>query len=97
MKSEFTTGSYTAERDFLTTTSVRYRIIIDVDELAGTSYHAQVYTRETETDSWGLMGGLAAEAADANGVFEFDRSRYVKVEITITGGDVPNGVIGYVV
>lgn len=97
MKSEFVPGTYTAERDFLVAGTVPYRIVIDVDELSGTSYHVEVYTRETEMDGWWDIGGFGAEAAEVDGTFDFERTRYVKIEMTVTGGDLPNGVIGYAI
>jgi hypothetical protein len=74
---------------------VPYQFTIDVDELAGTTYHAEFYTRETETDGWWSVGGLGAEAADTDGHLTMERYRYVKVVIDITGGEFPSGVIGY--
>lgn len=101
MKSEFVAGTYTTERDFLVAGSRRYRIVIDVDELAGTDYQLDVWSRETETDSWGdddkPLIGMGATAADANGILEFDCLRYLRLRMIVTGGDVPNGVIGYAV
>lgn len=97
LKSDFTTGTYTTEKDFLVAGTVPYQIVIDVDEMAGTSYHIEVYTRETETDGWWDIGGIGAEAAESDGTFSFERTRYVRLEMTVTGGDVPNGVIGYAI
>lgn len=94
-KMEFGTGTYESIRDFGVAEQVSYMVVIDVDELAATSYLANFYTRETESDSWGLMNTLSAEEADTNGYAAFVRSRYVKVEITITGGTFPSGVFGY--
>lgn len=63
--------------------------------MASTSYQCDAYTRETEADGWQLMGGMGAEAADSNGMLSFVRSRYVKVIVTVTGGEFPSGVFGY--
>lgn len=97
LKSDFTTGTYTTEKDFQAAGMVPYQIVIDVDEMSGTSYHVEVYTRETTTDAWWDIGGTGAEAAESDGTFSFERARYVKLEMTVTGGDVPNGVIGYAI
>lgn len=94
-KMEFGTGTYESIRDFGIAEQVQYTMVIDVDELAATSYLANFYTRETDSDSWGLVNTLSAEEADTNGYAGFVRSRFVKVEITITGGSFPSGVFGY--
>jgi hypothetical protein len=97
LKTDFAAGTYEAEIDFLVAGLVNYRIIIDVDELSATSYQADVYTRETDTDGWWLIGGIGAEAADTNGIFDVERYRYLKVIVTVTGGEFPSGVFGYAI
>lgn len=67
---------------------------VDVDELADTSFQADVYTRETETDGWWLIGGTGANAVSDSATFPFQRYRYVRVIITITGSDLFAGVTG---
>lgn len=69
---------------------------LDVDELAGTTFQVDWYTRETETDGWGqAINGHGAIAVNTEGLVSFDRFRHVKVEITITGTDLPAGVVSY--
>lgn len=69
---------------------------LDVDELAGTTFQVDWYTRETETDTWGqAINGHGAVAVNTDGLASFDRFRYVKVEIAITGSDLPAGVVSY--
>lgn len=95
MKADFAAGTYQVERDFGDTGLIDYRITIDVDELADTTYQADVYSRETVTDEWQLMGGMGAIAADTNGIFSFQRYRYLKLVVTVTGGEFPSGVFGH--
>ena len=69
---------------------------IDVEELSGTSYQSDVYTRETDTDAWWLIGGMGSSAVDNQGLFTFQRYRYVKVVVTTTGGsEFESGAIVY--
>lgn len=95
VKTDFSAGTYTVEHDFGQAGQVNYRIIVDVDELAETTYQADVYTREDVTDEWQLMGGMGAIAADTNGIFTFVRSRYLKITVTVTGGEFPSGIFGF--
>jgi hypothetical protein len=97
LKIDYEAGTYEAVKDFGVAGSVPYRIIIDVDELAGTTYQAEVYTRETETDGWWDIGGSGAEAANSDSTFTIERYRYVKLSGTFSGGTFAVGVIGYAV
>lgn len=68
---------------------------VDVEELSGTSYQADVYTRESDTDGWWLIGGTGSTAVDSLAYFSFQRYRYVKVVVTTTGSDFESGVVAY--
>lgn len=70
-------------------------MVVDVDELSGTSFRSDAYTRETETDSWALMGGVGSDAVDTRAQFNFKRFRYVRVIVTATGSAFAAGVTGY--
>jgi hypothetical protein len=92
MKIDYSTGSYESIRDLGTAGQADCTVNVDVDEIASTSYRADFYTRETETDAWQLMGGLGSDAVDTNALFRFVRSRYVKTIVTITGDEISSGV-----
>jgi hypothetical protein len=95
-KDEMVAGVGTTDHDFGDTGAQPCVINFDVDELADTSFHVDVYTRETETDGWWHIGGSGANAVNLeNSTFSFERYRYVRVIITVTGSDLPAGVTGY--
>jgi hypothetical protein len=94
-KDELVAGAGTTDHDFADTGAQECAVVIDVDELAATSFQADVYTRETETDSWGHIGGFGADAVETQGAFRFERFRYVRVIVTVTGNDLVGGVTGY--
>ena len=94
-KDELIAGTGTTDHDFADTGAQECSVIIDVDELASTSFQANVYTRETERDAWALMGGFGCNAVDTQGGFRFQRFRYVRVVVTVTGNDLVGGVTGY--
>lgn len=94
-KDELVAGAGTTEHDFADTGAQECSVLIDVDELASTSFQTDVYTRETETDAWQLMGGFGCNAVDTQGGFRFERFRYVRVVVTVTGNDLIGGVMGY--
>ena len=83
------------ERDFALAGEIDYMSMVDVAELSGTTYLADFYTRETDTDQWQHMGGVGAEGVDTNAIISFPRLRYVKVIITVTGDTFESGVVGY--
>jgi len=97
LKIDYAAGTYETIKDFGVAGAVPYRLIFDVDELAGTVYQAEVYTRETETDAWWDIGGSGAEAANSDSTFTIERYRYVKVSGTFSGGVFAAGVIGYAI
>lgn len=95
MKVDYAAGSYESIKDFGVAGQADYVVNIDVDELSGASYRVDIYTRETETDGWWLIGGIGSEAVDTSSMLSLQRYRYVKTVVTTTGGDNPAGVIGY--
>lgn len=95
MKAEVSDGVFEAIHDFGVAEQVGFAGEIDVDELASTAYHAEFYTRETETDAWQPMGGIACDAVDTRATVRFTRSRYVKVVATVSGSELPAGTVGY--
>jgi hypothetical protein len=94
-KAELIAGVGTTDHDYGDTGAQDCTVVLDVDELASTAFQADVYTRETETDGWSLMGGFGCEAVDTQGYFSFQRFRYVRVIVTVTGSDLVGGVTGY--
>jgi hypothetical protein len=97
LKVDTAAGTYETIKDFGVAGSVPYRLSFDVDELAGTTYQGEVYTRETDTDAWWDIGGSGSIAANSDSTFTIDRYRYVKVSGTFSGGDFAAGVIGYAI
>jgi hypothetical protein len=94
-RDEFSAGIGTTEHDFGDTGLQDFVVYVNGDELAGTSFQVDVYTRETDTDGWWLIGGTGADAVSTSATFPFQRYRYVKVIITITGSSLPADVTGY--
>lgn len=93
-KQELTAGVFEVERDFGQAGQVSFVGQLDVDEFSGTTFQVNWYTRETETDTWGQpINGHGAIAVNTDSLVSFDRSRYVKAQITITGTDLPAGVV----
>jgi hypothetical protein len=88
-------GVGVTERDFWDTGPADCVINIDIDELSGTSFRANVYTRSTDSDGWWLIGGFGSDAVDSISTFSFQRLRYVRVELITTGADLPAGVTGF--
>lgn len=82
------------EHDFGDTGLQDFAVYVDADELADTSIQIDVYTRETDTDGWWLIGGTGANAVNSSATFPFQRYRYVRVIITTTGSDLFAGVTG---
>jgi hypothetical protein len=95
LKIDYAAGSYESIKDFGVAGQVEYSVILDADELASTEYQVDVYTRETDTDSWERMNGGSSVAIDTSSVLTFTRSRYVRTVVTVTGGEFPSGVAGY--
>lgn len=95
VRADLSSGTYSIERDFQIAGQVDFTVVVDVEELSSTSYQSDFYTRETESDSWQLMGGIGSDAVDTSAIFNFTRSRYVKIDVTTTGSDFESGVVGY--
>ena len=71
-------------------------VVVDVEELARTSYLAQVYIKEAESDVWQLITGAGSDSVDTNALLSVQGVfRYVKVEVTTTGDVFESGVVGY--
>lgn len=98
VRADLSVGSYSIVKDLGSNAQRDYQVIIDVEELASTSYRADVFIRETETDGWGdepVIGG-GADAVDANLILQLQATfRYVKVDVTTTGDVFESGVVGY--
>lgn len=71
--------------------------MVDVEELADTSFHARGYVRETETDSWQELNGAGSSAVDTNASFLLEGVfRYVRITVTTTGStDFESGILAY--
>lgn len=71
--------------------------MVDVEELAGTSFHARGSVRETETDSWQELNGAGSSAVDTNASFLLEGVfRYVQIVVSTTGSsEFESGVVGY--
>lgn len=97
VRADLAAGTFVAERDLGTNEQRDYKIVIDVEEMSGTSYLAEAYARETETDSWALLNSVGAEAVDANAVMQISGTfRHVKIAVTVTGGSsFESGVVGF--
>lgn len=97
MRADLSVGSYSIERDLGGNAQRDYMVVIDVEELAGVSYRAEVRARETETDSWGdPLNGISADAVDTNAIVQIQGTfRYVKVDVITTGDVFESGVVGY--
>lgn len=97
MRADLSVGSYSIIKDLGENAQRDYAIIVDVEELAATSYEANVFIRETETDGWGepSIGG-GSSAVDTNLILQLQATfRYVRVDVTTTGDVFESGVIGY--
>lgn len=97
MRADLSVGSYSITKDLGENAQRDYAITIDVEELSGTSYRAEVRARETETDGWGdPLIGASADAVDTNAVLQIQGTfRYVKVDVITTGDTFESGVVGY--
>lgn len=97
MRADLSIGSYSITKDLGSNAQRDYLIVVDVEELSGTSYHAEVFARETETDGWGQpLIGASVEAVDTNACLQIQGTfRYVRVDVTITGDVFESGVVGY--
>lgn len=94
-KVDLSSGSYTIEHDFGVAEQVEFTALVDVEELASTSYQCDFYTRETDADGWQLMGGVGSDAVDTNASFSFTRSRYICIVVTTTGSEFESAAVGY--
>lgn len=97
VRADLEAGTFSAERDLRVNEQRTYLIAIDVEEMSGTSYLAEAWARETETDSWQLWNSVGAESVDSTATMEISGVfRYAKVVVTVTGGSTfESGVVGY--
>lgn len=96
MRADLSVGSYTITKDLGSNAQRDYMIVVDVEELASTSYLAQVYIRESESDDWQLVSGTGSDSVDMNALLTVQGTfRYVKVDVTTTGDVFESGVVGY--
>lgn len=96
MRADLSAGTYTIQHDLASNEQRSLTVIVDVEELADTSFHARGYVRETETDSWQELSGAGSSAVDTNASFLLEGVfRYVRVIVTATGSsDFESGVMG---
>lgn len=96
VRADLSVGSYSTIKDLGSNAQRDYVVVVDVEELASTSYLAQVYIRETESDDWQLVTGTGSDSADMNALLTVQGTfRYVKVNVTTTGDVFESGVVAY--
>lgn len=97
VRADLQAGTFSAERDLRTNEFRSYLIAVDVEEMSGTSYLAQAFIRETETDSWQLSTGVGSESVETTAYMNLSNTfRYVRIEVTVSGGTTfESGVVGY--
>lgn len=97
VRADLEAGTFSAERDLRINEQRTYLFAIDVEEMSGTSYLAEAYARESETDSWQLWNSVGSEAVDTTAYMQISGVfRYAKVVATLTGGSTfESGVVGY--
>lgn len=96
MRADLSVGSYSVIKDLGSNTQRDYMVVVDCEELSGTTAHAEAYIRESESDAWGApVTGVKVEAVDTNAYLQLQGTfRYVKVDITTTGDVFESGVVG---
>lgn len=97
-RADLSAGAYTIEHDLGSNEQRSLMVMVDVEELAATSFSARGYVRETETDAWQDLNGISSSAVDTNAVFPLEGVfRYVKLVITTTGSaEFESGIAGIV-
>lgn len=96
VRADLSDGSYSITRDLGSNAQRDYDVAVDVQELSSTSYLAQAFVRETETDAWQLLNGAGSEAVETALIMRLQGTfRYVKVDVTTSGGTFESGVVGY--
>lgn len=96
-RADLSAGSYTIEHDLGVNEQRSLTVLIDVEELADTSFHARGYVRETETDEWQELNGVGSNAVDTNASFMLEGVfRYARIVVTTTGSaEFESGIAGY--
>ncbi len=85
-------GSHQIDKDFTVAGQENIQYRAEVDELSGTTYAANFYTRETDSDPLGHLGGVGAEGVDTTAIFSTFRFRYAQAVVIITGDTFPSSL-----
>lgn len=74
-----------------------FDVMVSVEELADSSFHARGYVRETETDNWRELNGAGSNAVDTEATFRLEGVfRYVRIAVVTTGSTpFESSVIGF--